>query len=127
MLALADPPTAIFAGNDIQAMGAYEAARLLHLRVPDDLSVVGFDDLPMSAWVSPPLTTVSQPLAQMAAIAARTVLAMLDGAMDTSNNRMELSTSLVVRASTSPPARRAGQDPAAGPQPRRSTTPGHRG
>ena len=74
MLSLADPPTAIFAGNDIEAMGVYEAARLHRLRIPDDLSVVGFDDLPMSAWVSPPLTTVAQPLAQMAAMATRMVL-----------------------------------------------------
>jgi DNA-binding LacI/PurR family transcriptional regulator len=104
MLALPDPPTAIFAGSDLQAMGVYEAARLRHLQIPGDLSVVGFDNLPMSAWVSPPLTTVSQPLAQMAAMATRTVLALLDGTMDTSSNRVELSTSLVIRSSTSPPA-----------------------
>jgi len=103
MLALPDPPTAIFAGSDMQAMGVYEAARLHRLRIPDDLSVVGFDDLPMSAWVPPPLTTVIQPLAQMAAMATRTVLALLDGKMDTSNNRVELTTSLVVRSSTCPP------------------------
>jgi DNA-binding LacI/PurR family transcriptional regulator len=106
MLELPDPPTAIFAGSDMQAMGVYEAARLHRLRIPDDLSVVGFDDLPMSAWVPPPLTTVIQPLAQMAAMATRTVLALLDGKMDTSNNRVELTTSLVVRSSTSPPSRR---------------------
>jgi DNA-binding LacI/PurR family transcriptional regulator len=100
MLALPDPPTAIFAGNDIEAMGVYEAARLHQLRIPDDLSVVGFDDLPMSAWVSPPLTTVVQPLAQMAAMATQIVM---DGTMDKSNNRVELATSLVVRASTAPP------------------------
>ena len=79
MLKLADPPTAIFAGSDMQAMGVYEAARLHRLRMPDDLSVVGFDDLPMSGWVSPPLTTMVQPLAQMAAMATRTILALLDG------------------------------------------------
>jgi LacI family transcriptional regulator len=103
MLELTDPPTAIFAGSDMQAMGVYEAARLHRLRVPDDLSVVGFDDLPMSSWVSPPLTTIIQPLAQMAAMATRTVLALLDGSADTSNNRVELTTSLVVRSSTAPP------------------------
>ena len=90
----------------MQAMGVYEAARLHRLRIPDDLSVVGFDDLPMSAWVSPPLTTVIQPLAQMAAMATRTVLALLDGHMDTSNNRVELTTSLVVRSSTCPPRKK---------------------
>lgn len=100
MLSLADPPTAIFAGNDIEAMGVYEAARLRHLRIPDDLSVVGFDDLPMSGWVSPPLTTVAQPLAQMAAMATRMVART---ATDGPGNRVELATSLVVRSSTGPP------------------------
>jgi Periplasmic binding protein-like domain len=69
--------------------------------------VVGFDDLPMSAWVSPPLTTIVQPLAQMAAMATRTVLALLDGRSDGSSNRIELTTSLVVQASTVPPRGKA--------------------
>jgi LacI family transcriptional regulator len=121
MLELADPPTAIFAGSDMQAMGVYEAARLHRLRIPDDLSVVGFDDLPMSAWVSPPLTTVIQPLAQMAATATRIVLALLDGSTDTTNNRMELTTSLVVRSSTAPPPppASAGRDGSSGRRPHR--------
>jgi DNA-binding LacI/PurR family transcriptional regulator len=104
MLSLADPPTAIFAGNDIEAMGVYEAARLHQLRIPDDLSVVGFDDLAMSAWVSPPLTTVAQPLAQMAATATRMVL---QAPADAIGSRVELATSLVIRSSTAPPGRRA--------------------
>jgi LacI family transcriptional regulator len=116
MLELADPPTAIFAGSDMQAMGVYEAARQHDLRIPDDLSVVGFDDLPMSGWLSPPLTTIAQPLAQMAAMATRTVLALLDGSMDTSNNRVELTTSLVIRSSTAPPPERPGRSHANGQQ-----------
>jgi len=72
------------------------------------LSVVGFDDLPMSAWVSP--------LAQMAAMATRTVLALLDGRSGGSSNRMELITSLVVRASTAPPRGEAGTRRQAGSQ-----------
>ncbi len=107
MLKLDAPPTAIFAGSDMQAMGVYEAARLHRLRIPDDLSVVGFDDLPMSGWVSPPLTTIIQPLAPMAAMATRAILALLDGRTDTSSNRVELTTSLVVRASTAPPRKKA--------------------
>jgi LacI family transcriptional regulator len=103
MLRLADPPTAIFASSDMQAMGVYEVARRHKLRVPDDLSVVGFDDLPMSGWVSPPLTTIVQPLAHMAAMATRTLIAMLDGRAGASSMRVELTTSLVVRASTAPP------------------------
>jgi hypothetical protein len=60
----------------------------------------------MSGWVSPPLTTIIQPLAQMAAMATRTVLALLDGRTDASSNRVELTTSLVVRASTAPPRKK---------------------
>ena len=103
LLALPDPPTAIFASSDMQAMGVYEAARRRKLRIPDDLSVVGFDDLPMSAWVSPPLTTVVQPLAQMASLATRTLVDMLNGRADAASTRVELTTSLIVRASTAPP------------------------
>ena len=53
-----DRPTAVFTGNDLQALGLYEAARELGLSIPRDLSVVGFDDLPLAPWISPPLTTV---------------------------------------------------------------------
>jgi LacI family transcriptional regulator len=108
MLSLADPPSAIFAGNDIEAMGVYEAARLHRLRIPDDLSVVGFDDLPMSGWVSPPLTTVAQPLAQMAAMATRMVL---QTPADGQSNRVELATSLVIRSSTAAPTPRPSDQP----------------
>ena len=100
MLDLADPPTAIFAGNDIEAMGVYEAARRHGLRIPDDLSVVGFDDLPMSAWVSPPLTTRG-PAAGSDGGAGHP-----DGAAaatDGPSNRVELATSLVIRSSTAAP------------------------
>ena len=103
MLSRPGRPTAIFAGNDFEAMGVYEAARRHHLKIPDDLSVVGFDDLEMSAWVSPPLTTVAQPLAQMAAAATRMVLEPASGE---GSNRIELATSLVVRSSTAPPPAR---------------------
>ena len=103
MLERADRPTAIFAGNDFEAMGVYEAARRHGLRIPEDLSVVGFDDLPMAAWVAPPLTTVAQPLAQMAAMATQMVL---QPSPDATGNRVELATSLVVRSSTAPPRQR---------------------
>lgn len=100
MLARRDPPTAIVAGSDEQAMGVYEAARLRGLRLPEDLSVVGFDDIPTTRWMSPPLTTVRQPLAEMAALGVRMLLA---GDSADFNHRAELSTNLVVRASTAPP------------------------
>lgn len=102
LLALGDQPTAIFAGSDQQAMATYEAARQAGLSVPRDLSVVGFDDLPLCQWLSPPLTTVRQPLEQMGRVAARTVFDRLDGEPPVSP-RIELATELRVRLSTAPP------------------------
>jgi DNA-binding LacI/PurR family transcriptional regulator len=103
LLHLADRPTAIFVGNDLMAFGVYQAARELGLRIPEDLSVVGFDDLPVARWVGPPLTTVRQPLGQMAMAAARLVLD-LAGGQQPAQTRIELATELVVRESTSAPA-----------------------
>ncbi|MEV0346307.1 LacI family DNA-binding transcriptional regulator [Nonomuraea sp. NPDC050680] len=99
LLSLPDPPTAIFAGSDLMAFGVFEAARQRGLRVPEDLSVVGFDDLPLSKSAWPPLTTVRQPLQEMAALATRTVLAMKRGEAPESR-RVELATDLIVREST---------------------------
>ena len=102
LLDLPDPPSAIFAGSDQQAFGLYEAARQRGLRVPQDLSVVGFDDLPVARWVSPPLTTVRQPLAEMGRAAAQVLDDLIDG-VPLRMNRVELSTELIVRESTAPP------------------------
>ena len=86
-------------GNDLQALGVYQAAREARLHIPEDLSVVGFDDLPVAQWVGPPLTTIRQPLAQMAATAARLVLSLARGEHPR-QTRVELATELVVREST---------------------------
>jgi LacI family transcriptional regulator len=102
LLDLEERPTAIFAGSDQQAMGAYEAARQADLQVPRDLSVVGFDDLPLCQWLSPPLTTVRQPLEEMGRLAARALFQQLDGEPLVSP-RIELATDLRVRLSTAPP------------------------
>ncbi|MGH3263473.1 MAG: LacI family DNA-binding transcriptional regulator [Trebonia sp.] len=99
LLDLADPPTAIFAGSDQQAFGVYEAARQRGLRIPDDLSVVGFDALPVSRWASPPLTTVRQPLPEMGGAAAQMLGELIEGT-PLRTNRVELSTELQVREST---------------------------
>lgn len=101
LLALDRPPTAIFAASDQMALGVYEAARRRGLRVPDDISVVGFDDLPESRWTSPPLTTVRQPLAEMGLVAARTVLRLAQGEV-IETPRIELATEFVVRDSSAP-------------------------
>lgn len=99
LMELADPPTAIFAASDQMAFGVYEGLRQCGLRVPDDVSVVGFDDLPEARWASPPLTTVRQPLTEMGMLAARTVLRLARGEQPDSP-RVELATDLVVRDST---------------------------
>ncbi len=98
-----DRPTAIFAGSDFQALGVMRAARELHLRIPEDLSIVGYDDLPVTEWIGPPLTTIHQPLQEMAATATRMVLALARGEVP-ANPRIDLATELVVRESTAPPA-----------------------
>ncbi|GAA3501413.1 LacI family DNA-binding transcriptional regulator [Streptomyces prasinosporus] len=105
LLDLPEPPTAVFAASDQMALGAIEALRRRGLRVPEDMSVVGFDDLPEVRWSAPPLTTVRQPLADMGELAVRTVLRLArDEPPD--SPRVELGTELVVRASTAVPAKR---------------------
>ncbi|BCJ68514.1 LacI family DNA-binding transcriptional regulator [Polymorphospora rubra] len=115
LLDLPDPPTAIFASSDQMALGVYESIRRRGLRVADDVSVVGFDDLPEVRWSSPPLTTVRQPLAEMGLLAARTVL-RLARREKIESPRVELATELVVRDSTAPPpgTARSSTAPAAG-------------
>jgi LacI family transcriptional regulator len=102
LLGLRERPTAIFAGSDEQARGVYDEAHARGLRIPEDLSVVGFDDVDICEWMSPRLTTVHQPIDQMAALAIRTVLQGLPTSGETPT-RIELSTNLVVRDSTAPP------------------------
>jgi DNA-binding LacI/PurR family transcriptional regulator len=102
LLDLDDPPTAIFAESDLQARGVYDEIHDRGLRIPGDLSVVGFDDVDVCLWMSPRLTSVRQPLAQMAALAVRRVLDPV-APPAAQPDRLELSTTLVVRESTAPP------------------------
>ncbi|MGW4372368.1 LacI family DNA-binding transcriptional regulator [Streptomyces albidoflavus] len=102
MLSRSRPPTAIFAGSDLQALGVLEAARVHGLRVPHDLSVVGYDDVSLARWASPALTTIHQPLRQMAEEATQMLMRLR--AKETVSTRLELATSLVVRKSTAGPA-----------------------
>jgi LacI family transcriptional regulator len=74
LLALPEPPTAVFACNDLSAIGAMAAAAATGLAVPHDLSVVGFDDIALAAFASPPLTTIAQPKQRMGALAAQLLL-----------------------------------------------------
>ena len=99
LLARKQPFTALFAYNDISAIGSIRAFQEAGLRVPDDLSVVGFDDIQNSAYISPPLTTVRQPMQEMGKIAARTLLDRIEGRMKYVPE-IAIEPELVVRRST---------------------------
>lgn len=118
LLTLPDRPTAVFAGNDTVAVYLMEAARELGLRVPQDLSLVGFDDLPAATLISPALTTVRQPLREMGVLATRLLIGRINermlsvgspasGADHIADDGPPLahifSPELVVRRSTAPP------------------------
>lgn len=108
LLALPDPPTAIFAANDLSAIRAIEVARDLGLTVPEDLSVVGFDDIPEAARTTPPLTTIAQPIQQMGAEAVTLVRRLIaephpSAGADHDPVHLILPTHLVVRGSTTTP------------------------
>ncbi len=89
---------AVFVANDVMAFGAMRALRNSGRRVPDDVAVVGFDDIPASAMTHPPLSTVRQPLYEMGRTAASMVMAAVRG--ESIAKRIELPTSLVIRDSS---------------------------
>ena len=103
LLTMAKPPTAIFAGNDEMAIGVMKAARDAGLDVPGDLSIVGFDDLPMASRVWPNLTTVRLPIRDMGRMAAEKLTAGLRGLDPATLVQPEVDPSLIVRESTAPP------------------------
>jgi DNA-binding LacI/PurR family transcriptional regulator len=90
-------PTAIVAMSDIIAIGAMKAAQEIGVCVPADLSIAGFDDLPLSSLVNPPLTTVAQPLTEKGRLAGALLIKTIDGEHDPTHHR--LPTRLVVRSS----------------------------
>jgi LacI family transcriptional regulator len=102
LLALKRPPTAIFAANDMSAFGAMAAIHNAGLKVPEDISVIGFDDIPAAAQVHPALTTVRQPIHQMGRSAVNTLLALIAG-IEPASPQVSLPTELVVRDSTAAP------------------------
>jgi LacI family transcriptional regulator len=106
LLTGSDPPTAIFCANDVVAFGAIDAARRLQIEVPRRLSIVGFDDIPMAGWESFSLTTVRQPLVDMARQAARMLIDRIEGHDGSDPNRFVFPTYLIQRATTGP---RSGQ------------------
>jgi DNA-binding LacI/PurR family transcriptional regulator len=104
LLAAKEPFTALFAFNDISAIGAISALRHAGLRVPDDVSVVGFDDIQSAAFQNPGLTTVRQPLRKMGKIAAETLLRRIAG-KDSVASTITVQPELVVRGTTRPAPR----------------------
>lgn len=100
LLALTDRPSAIFAGNDLSAISTMTVARDMGLSVPDDLSVIGFDNVPESALVNPPLTTIMQPLQRMGAEALRLLVDLIAGVER--DTHIRLPTELVIRSSCRP-------------------------
>src|SRR5215831_7328716 len=105
LLARKHPFTALFAYNDISAIGSLWAFHEAGLRVPEDISVVGFDDTPGAAFANPPLTTVRQPLLRMGQIAAQTVVDLIEGRGEYVPE-IAIEPELVVRASTGPASSR---------------------
>jgi LacI family transcriptional regulator len=105
LLSLPRRPTAIFAANDLSAMATMDVAGELDLVVPDDVSVVGFDNVPESALTIPPLTTVSQQIQRMGSEALDLLIDLMNGTAERSTH-VCLPTELVERSSTRPPARR---------------------
>ncbi|MDM7830338.1 LacI family DNA-binding transcriptional regulator [Cellulomonas sp. MW9] len=98
LLTLPEPPTAIFAANDLSAIRTMEVAQELGLSVPDDVSVIGFDNVPESALASPPLTTVDQPLQAIGARALEMLVELLEG-REPATPHVRMPTALVERAS----------------------------
>ncbi|WP_271010130.1 LacI family DNA-binding transcriptional regulator [Paucibacter sp. B51] len=107
LLDLAEPPTAVFCANDLMALGLLDAARARGLQVPEDLSLVGFDDIPAAAHTHPALTTVQQDYEQLGGSAVRLLLQQIEAGVQR-GIRVELQSSLVIRESTAvPPAAKA--------------------
>lgn len=112
LLTDANPPTAIFAANDVSAIETMHVARELGLQIPRELSVVGFDNVPASALVDPPLTTVDQSIQRMGHEAVHLLLRLIERRDENGHQHIVLPTRLVERASTAPrrvaPRRRRG-------------------
>jgi DNA-binding LacI/PurR family transcriptional regulator len=103
LLSRDDPPTAIVAGNDMYALGAYAGARDLGFRVPDDISIVGFDDIVLAEIAQPALTTIRQPVPAMAEMVVRMLVAHVEGSVHADGPAfIDVTPQLIVRGSTAP-------------------------
>jgi DNA-binding LacI/PurR family transcriptional regulator len=105
LLSLEVPPTAVLVINDFSAMGALRAAKEIGWKVPKDISIVGFGDVPFSSMTDPPLTTIREPFQQMGMEAAGILLDRVSGKRQASRHRI-LPVELVIRDSTAPPPKK---------------------
>jgi LacI family transcriptional regulator len=104
LLDLAEPPTAVFIGSDVVALGAIDAVSSRALRIPDDLSVIGFDDVLLGKYLRPPLTTVHLPAYDLGRQAGEMILRIINGE-HLPALRALLPTRLLIRSSTAPLSR----------------------
>jgi DNA-binding LacI/PurR family transcriptional regulator len=100
LLALPEPPTAVFAASDTLAIGALEAALEMNYRIPEDLAIIGFDDIPAASWVRPRLTTVAQHPGEMGTILAKALFQRILGEYSGPSRRYEVPCRLIEREST---------------------------
>ncbi len=102
LLELERKPTAVFAANNLMTMGMLKAVREKGVRIPEDLSVIGFDDMPWLTLITPPMTTVGQPVYKMGAEAARLLFERLSSGPEKPPSRIVLKPELIIRSSTAP-------------------------
>jgi DNA-binding LacI/PurR family transcriptional regulator len=100
LLAMRKPPTAVFARNDFTAMGAVNAIKRAGLRIPEDVAVVGYDDIPMASHISPTLTTVRQPTIEQGRLAAEFLLQRIEGDHERPREEKAFDCQLIIREST---------------------------
>lgn len=107
LLALEAPPTAIFVANNMMTIGALHALRDLHVHLPDELSIIGFDDHDLADLLAPPLTVIDRPMEEQGVLAMRLLLNRVAGIEDDRPRRIVLDTRVVARGSCGPPSSRA--------------------
>jgi LacI family transcriptional regulator len=100
LMALPEPPSALFACNDMMALGALQALGKLGLTCPRDLSIVGFDDIPLTTILTPALTTVAQPIEDIAAVSVNLLMNRIQHEADAEPQRFVLPTRLIARDSS---------------------------
>ena len=97
-LKLAEPPTAIFAANDLLALGAMQAIQKKNFHIPEDFSVIGFNDIELASFVYPALTTIRQPMLEMGALAVKMLLRIIEEG-EFNQRKIVLKPKLIIRES----------------------------